>query len=219
MRLIGFLLVAACFASACSSASSKATPIPASTGISSLSPTVSSPPTGTPTIAVSPTATPARGPQSGVPELDRVVATVLSGSVPAIQALFVETPSPCVVKPQGIHNPPACPDGVAGGTLLPVFRATACESVWPNDYPPTPVSTWAGRPHVVFAVAKGPTELYNWLPASEYAVIFNETGPDGLGSVVFVTGGRITGFGFGCGQSAQQILAQITHQGFLLPPP
>jgi hypothetical protein len=218
MRLIGFLLVAACFASACSSASSKATPIPASTAIPSLSPTVSSAPTETPTIAVSPTATPAHGTQSGVPELDRVIATVLSGSIPAIQALFVETPSPCVVKPQGIHTPPACPDGVADGTLIPVFRASVCESVWP-DYLPTALSAWASRPHVVFAAAKGPTGFYKWLPAADYGVVLNETGPEGYGSVVFVTGGRITGLGIGCAQTPQQILAQITHQGFLLPPP
>ncbi len=147
-----------------------------------------------------------------------MITTVLSSSIPAIQALFVETPSPCVVKPQGIHNPPACPDGVPGGALLPVFRATSCESVWP-EYLATAMDYWAPRRHAVYAILRQPSTTYGWLPASDFAVALSDLDPDGWGSAVFVTGDRITGIAFGCGQPVQGVAAAIASAGYVLPPP
>ena len=120
----------AVLAAGCSGGGSEipATSTPTATAATTPEPSTVATPGSTPTAGATNAAGAAgypAGTSTGIPALDALVVTLTSGDVAAVKSVLVETPSPCVVNPQTIHNPPACPDGVAAGTLLPVFRAMA----------------------------------------------------------------------------------------------
>jgi len=154
---------------------------------------------------------------TGVQEVENILAALASGNIFRIQPLLSETPSPCVVDPQQIANPPRCPAGVPAGTALPVFRASACESVWPEDLL-NPLAFWFGRSQLVYAVYRQP-QAVRWLPAAEYAVVFNDVAPGGWASSILITGGKIVGWDFGCGQPPTKLLSSVSASQYIVAPP
>lgn len=136
------------------------------------------------------------GTHTGVADLDAVIDTVQSGNATAIQALFVQTPSPCVINPQGIHNPPACPTGVAADTLLPVFRAAAGEAIWPTNLKSV-VESSATRDRTLYAVfsSEGAKVQGGWVPTGKHAILLGDASKQS-GALYFVEGGKIVGAEF-----------------------
>jgi hypothetical protein len=176
-------------------------------------------PTATPAAATAPQPYPA-GTRTGTPADDAVLAALEAPSPDALKALFALTPAPCKVNPQSITNPPLCPAGVAAGTLVPVFRAMSCESVWP-DYLEEILTTVWKSPRPLVAIYKDPTDYYSWLPAAEYALIIHTLGNTASGgspAVVRVALGKVNGIAFGCGQPFEQSVAGVTADRFVLPP-
>ncbi len=159
--------------------------------------------------------------RTGTPEIDVVLDAIFAADSEMLTSLFEPTPSPCVVKPQGIHNPPACPDGVAGGTLLPIFRAMAGEAVWP-DYMPEAMSAWLDRPHAVYAVFRAPEPMFNgWIPDADYAIVLADLGRETepwFASEVRVTDGRITSITFGGSSGVERYVEGIPADRFILAP-
>lgn len=158
------------------------------------------------------------GTRTGIPSLDTVLAALDAEDAGPLRALFALTPAPCVINPQSITNPPLCPDGTPAGTPVPVFRATSCESLWP-DYLEEVLLLWEG-PRRVLAIYRDPTDAYAWLPAAEYAIVVRGVNdPRGeVPAVVRVSAGRVNGIAFGCGQSFEEQTAGIDPGRYLLPP-
>jgi hypothetical protein len=155
---------------------------------------------------------------TGVKDIDDILAAIASGNISRLQPLFSETLSPCVVDPQSIANPPRCPAGVPAGTAMPIFRASSCDSVWP-DYLLTALAAWFGRPHLVYAVYNQPPVAYSWLPAAQYAVVFNDPTANGGGSFIRITDTKITGWDFGCGQPPSKLLSGVSASQYVVAPP
>ncbi len=194
-----------------------ATPIPTDTLSPSTKPTVAeaTPPLPTPaTPRTYPTAT-----RTGFPELDRVLDAVFSGNPAQLRALFEPTPSPCVANPQGIHDPPACPEGTAAGTLLPVFRAMAGEAVWP-EHLDSALPAWLRGRHEVYAIYRDvPPAINGWIPAAEYAIALVDLDMSPMfASEVRVSGGRVTGFIFGGSLGVERYTEGVSLDRFVLPP-
>jgi hypothetical protein len=191
---------------------SEATPTPpqAATGTPALTP-----PPAPPVVRPHPPHT-----RTGVASVDAVIDALLAGPPGAFEAFFVDTPSPCVANPMGIHNPPACPPGVGAGTLLPVFRAMAGEAVWPESLPGV-VENFLAQPHPLLAVYRGASEEISWLPPAEYAIVAHGYGnsPSGGHPVeIRVQDGHVNGIRFHCRQTAEECLAGVTPDRFILPP-
>ncbi len=156
------------------------------------------------------------GTRSGAADVDGVIEALESASPDALKALFELTPAPCVINPQGLTNPPLCPEGVAAGTPVPVFRATACESVWPEYLEQVLTQVWQAD-RLLLAIYQDPTDAYSWLPAANYAIVLSR-GWGGQPFVVRVKDGRVNGIAFGCGQSFPQLVADVEDWRYLLPP-
>lgn len=197
------------------------------TGATSTSATT--PPTATATTAAAtaePTLTPAPASPDGYPlsrstgvkDVDDILAAIASGNIGRIEPLFSETASPCVVDPQSITNPPRCGAGIPAGTAMPIFRASACDSVWP-DYLLTALAGWFSQPQLVYAVYSQAPMAYSWLPAAQYAVVFNEPKANGSGSFIRITDGKITGWAFGCGQPPSTLLSGVSASQYVVAPP
>jgi hypothetical protein len=160
------------------------------------------------------------GTRTGVAAVDEVLAALAADSPGPLKTLLQSTPAPCVVNPQGITNPPLCPEGVPAGTLVPVFRASACESVWPDYFDQLlRDSLWRG-PRPVLAIYRDPTDAYGWLPPADYAVVVLQAGPPAGGrpAVIRVSNGRVNGILFGCGHTFDQLVAGVDAARFVLPP-
>lgn len=78
--------------------------------------------TATPTAVVDEFA-----PRSDIPVVDKVIAIVKAGDLPAFRALMKEFPEPCTTSVRGSDSPPSCPPGAAEGSLVNTFRAFASE--------------------------------------------------------------------------------------------
>lgn len=183
------------------------TPPPAATATATVDVTASLTPAATGTVASVATATPASARDgrrlsdaTGIADVDAVLAALASGEAVRVAALFEAIPSPCVVKPQGIHNPPACPDGVAAGTLLPVARASAGEAVWPGDLERV-LAAWLGREQRVFAV------------------IFEDLGLPGWSSYAQIARGHIVSFAFDGNTPPSLRLMDLSPVRVIVPPP
>lgn len=142
---------------------------------------------------------------------------LFSGDAARLRALFELTPSPCVVKPQGIHNPPACPEAVASGTLLPIFRAMAGEAVWDVD---SVLPGWLGRRHEVYAIYRdAPATFEGWIPAADYAIVLADLDLNPMfASEVRVSHGKVTGVIFGGSSGVDWYVDGVGASRFLLPP-
>lgn len=160
------------------------------------------------------------GTRTGIAEVDGVLAALEAESHDALEALFTLTPAPCVINPQGITNPPLCTEGVRAGTLVPVFRATSCESVWPAYLDELLTGQVWSRPHPVLAIYRDPTDAYSWLPAADFAILVLQGGPpnNGRPAVIRVSGGRVSGIAFGCGHTFAQLVAGVDTGRFVLAP-
>jgi hypothetical protein len=157
------------------------------------------------------------GTRSGAADVNAVIEALESASPDALKALFELTPAPCVVNPQSLTNPPLCPEGVAAGTPTPVFRATACESVWPEYLEEVLTQLWQEeRP--LLAIYQDPSDAYGWLPAANYAIVATRGQEGGQPFVIRVKDGRVNGIAFGCGQSFPDLVADIEDWRYLLPP-
>ena len=155
--------------------------------------------------------------RTGVPKLDRVLDALFAGDAGKLRALLELTPSPCVVNPQGIHNPPACPQGVASGTMLPVFRALAGEAVWDVD---GLLPGWLGRRHEVYAIYRDPPEAVDgWIPTAEYAIVLSDLDLSPMfAGEVRVSSGKVTGIIFGGSLGVERFVEGVSSDRFVLPP-
>jgi hypothetical protein len=213
LKAVTVLLVLAVLLGSCSGGDSDSTPTPAATA------TATQPATATPEIPVPPSYPDST--RTGISEVDAVLDAVSSANSPQLQSLFELTPSPCVVNPIGIHNPPKCPDGVSAGTLIPVFRAMAGEAVWP-DYLPGALSAWLRGDLQVFAVYRTAAPMFNgWIPAADHAIVFADLGRQAepwFASEVRVTGGRVTSITFGGSSGPERFVEGVPASEFVLPP-
>jgi hypothetical protein len=228
LRILGVLLAALLLGAACGGNSPEPANKPTATAAGpSVTPTSSesSPtPSATPTevTLTSPRPYP-QGTQVGIPAVDSVLKALEAPTPDALEALFVETPAPapCVINPQGIHSPPLCPAGVASGSLVPVFRATACESVWPDSLQRVLTGPLWTSPRPLLAIYRNPTDAYSWLPAADYAIIIHTLGNTesrGWPAVIRVQGDHVNGIAFGCGQDFEELTAGIGADRYVLPP-
>lgn len=168
------------------------------------------------------TAVGAASPTSGDPSVDKVLDALLAGHPAAITVLFAPTPTRCTDHAKGLGDPPPCPVGVPDGSLIDVFRATACDAVFP-DALATAVDGWIVHRHALYAIYRDPGEAANgWIPAADYAIVLNDPdsgAPGGRGSAFHVTGGKVVGARFGCGTSLDGLVAGVEPGRFVVPPP
>ncbi len=167
---------------------------------------------GTATTTVPPT--PGANASTGIPDLDRLIAILTSGDVAAVKAILIETPSPCVVT--GIYNPPACPAGVAAGTMLPVFRASAGEAVWPGDLERV-LDSSVTRNRTLYGVRISlPIPGQQWVPAGNYAIVVGDESQVSC-SLYFATREGIVGAIFVPCSSLAVVFARYPSRGDILP--
>lgn len=144
------------------------------------------------------------------------------GDLAAVKRILVETPSPCVVNPQGITSPPRCPDGVAGGTLLPVFRATAGEAVWPSELDQVlqnsiPIEHWLYGVYRTDSYVRTDSYGDSWIPASEYGVIVGDETRSRM-AAYFITASGVVGARFMGWAAGQGSIALLPLRPSSLPP-
>lgn len=78
--------------------------------------------------------------RSGIPALDAALDALFSGDRVAVFSLIAYTPAVCVEQPVGLGSPPMCPEGIADGTPIDVFPASACEAA--TSFPRTSMAQW-----------------------------------------------------------------------------
>lgn len=82
-----------------------------------------------------------------------------------------------------------------------------------------PLAFWFGRPQLVYAVYSQAPMAYSWLPAAQYAVVFNDPTANGWGSFIRITDAKITGWDFGCGQPPTKLLSGVSASQYVVAPP
>lgn len=152
---------------------------------------------------------------TGIPDLDRLIAILTSGDVAAVKAILIEMPSPCVVNPRDIQNPPACPDGVAAGTLLPVFRASAGEAVWPGQLDQGLPDSVAQNRTLYGVQRSGPTSQ-QWIPAGNFMIVLGDAARTSS-STYFVTSSGVVGAIFVPWMALAGVVGQFPSRGDIVP--
>lgn len=177
--------------------------------------------TTAPATSTAVTATPEPGavPATGVPVVDRFIAAMLSGDVPALQALVDYGQIGCVVQPQGIGSPPVCEAGQPEGTPVKVIGFSTCEGGFMTEADVArALDDWARKdgPHF-FSAAR--------MPEGGYAVTFTferwaDGGPrpDSMNGAMFLLSNKgLTHEISGCGWTARTIAA--AYPDYLIAPP
>jgi len=142
------------------------------------------------------------GEPTGIPDIDRALATVFSGDEPAVEALIEYTPTACEAEPAGLGSPPMCLDGESDGELIDVFPQAQCEGFYarPEDMGTAIESLTVPGPNLraVFTFANG------W-PPGDYIAIYDGVGndrpADWVFAVILSSDGTIVGVHWGCAQT------------------
>lgn len=70
------------------------------------------------------------GTRTKIPTVDRLLSVLESGSEADLSQLVQFSRQSCISTPQGIGAPPLCQRGEVHGSIVEVFRITACEQGW-----------------------------------------------------------------------------------------
>jgi hypothetical protein len=162
--------------------------------------------------------TPAVKVNTGLPEIDAIVAALSTGDMAQILPLVGFTPVACTVNPQGIGAPPQCPAGVPEGTPINVFPSGACEGYYilPDQLRFDPVGSMP-----LFAVVRWhPFIREGYSAPGDYEILFKNTSfnPPSTTSV-FVGDGKIIRTAYGCGQPLDQALQGVAPEDILYRAP
>lgn len=209
MRAIGllFVLLVLAAAAACDDREDrKPTPPPATASLE---------------VTQSPTPPPSAVATTGVAVVDRFIAAMLAGDVPALQALVDYGQIGCVAQPQGIGSPPVCEQGQPEGTLVKVIGFSNCEGGFMTQADAArSLEGWARQmgPHLFSAARR---------PEGGYAVTFTfERWADGAarqesmsGAMFMLSEKGLTRSVSGCGWTARTIAARYPDYLIAPPPP
>ncbi len=123
----------------------------------------------------SPTSTASKGypldTRTGLPDVDKVLATVASGDPEEIRAQIQYTRAPCTWE-DGLGGPPKCREGEAEGTLLEVLPLISSEGghIRKNE-----ISSWQGIDekalYAVYRVSENALDE-KYYPPGDYIVFF-----------------------------------------------
>lgn len=187
-------------------------PAPAQTATATAH-TAVTPATSTPSATASPT--------TGVAVVDRFIAAMLDGDLPALQALVDYRRIGCVTQPQGIGSPPVCEAGQPEGTLVKVIGFSNCEGGFSTEAETARVLDGFARqtgPHLFSAARR---------PGGGYAVTFTferwadgGARPESMSGTMFLLSEKgLTRHVSGCGWTARTIAADYPDYLIAPPPP
>lgn len=111
------------------------------------------------------------GIQTGIPEIDRIIAAVTGGDAGELRSLVRFTTAPCTTA-DGLGGPPKCQDGEAEGTPVEVLPFIGSEG---NFIRKENIEDWPGvNAADVYAVYRVSDNALNedYYPAGEYLIVF-----------------------------------------------
>lgn len=159
----------------------------------------------TPTVpAATPTSEPSATPgHTGIVAVDTAIDAVRAGDVDALREMFVYSPVPCVVSPEGLGAPPTCIDGEADGTPVDVISVAQCEGYYvrPDKADGIELPVQASTLYAVYGASD------TLWPEGEYAVIFDR-GESNFPQAweLILTDDGISGIHHGCAMSPERIV-------------
>ena len=152
-------------------------------------------------------------------ELQPILSSMLQGNVTDQLALLQYTQAGCT-NVQGFGGPPACPEGVAEGTIIEGFPIVGSEGylvkpeemeVYLNDALPKNL-------YAVYRVTPGPNDV-SYFPVGEYAMLFErESTESSLPVNLRVMDGKIVRIDFPQVNSVADVLKEIPLEQIIIPP-
>lgn len=109
--------------------------------------------------------------QTGIAEIDAIIATVLAGDPQAQLQLLYFTEIACT-RAEGLGGPPKCREGEAEGTIVEAFPFLSSEG---HHARRDEMNDWSGiQASQVYAVYRVSDQVYSdeAYPAGEYAIVF-----------------------------------------------
>ena len=152
---------------------------------------------------------------TGIADLDAILAALLSGDREAIRPLLHFEPTPCLAEPDEpsgfyVAGPP-CRDGETDGTIVEVLKSSVCEGRYDRREVLNRRVNSLRTLNQLYAVYEAPPDS-----DSEYFAIVSS----GEGAMtVRIASGRIVELNFGCGQSAEGLIEFYQLANVVLPPP
>ena len=198
----------------------------------STTPSTTGTSTGTPqpsrTSPPSPgTQIPTYGPEArtGISLLDQTLVSVLAANINDIQSRLGYVEVACVISGDSIRAP-ACPDGVAAGTMVSAFLLTVCESTYERKDTIGPVVQGFVKAGLqLFAVYRVDRAKAGSLAPGDFGLVFVDPRPtpgDAGAIMVAVTAnsdGRIVRWGNSCGAAdPREFMDERPVLNFILPP-
>lgn len=159
--------------------------------------------------------TPTPSASTGLPELDSIVATTLSGDVDELRALLGYTMLRCTLA-QGLGGPPRCAAGEPEGTPVEVLPLLGPEGTFIRR---ADIDEWAGLQVSDFLAAYevSPAAFSDQsYPAGEYALVFEGAPQRPTTITLQIRQGRIVRIDYGMGE-ARGIRAENVER-FLVHP-
>ncbi len=152
---------------------------------------------------------------TGLADLDRVLAAVLSGDVEEVRPLVAYSAEPCTITRDSLDAVPLCRDDEGDGRLVEVVPVAECEGFFlrPDEIDES-LSTLVASD--LYAAYQAPATSE---PPGQYVAVFSHMpGDELLGIAVVIDGGRIVGMDFGCAQSPEAIVQSLGLREAVLPP-
>lgn len=142
------------------------------------------------------------GIQTGMPELDSIVAAVMGGDAGDVRSFIEFTESQCTTA-EGLGGPPKCTTGEAAGTAVEVLPILGPEGGFIRK---TEIDTWqlpkAGALYAAYEVSDAAYSDPDY-PAGDYALVFAGADDTQSSFTLQVRGGRILRVDYGPGPNPE----------------
>jgi hypothetical protein len=166
--------------------------------------------------------------RTGVPVVDSVLATLVSGAAMPIQPTRLR----CVAVQDGIGGPPLCPEGASEGTEVDAFLSAQCHGAWVAFQSRRPRAANSGEPsrfERLFAIGRPePPRLAvedGGVPSADYVVVIATVAQLGesweaVATALYVGTSGVTWISHSCGHMLDSYATDVAlvANGWLLPP-